>query len=228
MKKILIGSAVIATLALAGGAGANKGEKHKQTGATGSQVGGQQAQLDDNSKKFIREVAEDNMVELDLARLAVTKATDPQVKSFAQKMINDHQQVSSRLQSIAMSNDIMLPKTMPQKGADLRKEMQGLTGPDFDAKFVDVILEKHEGAIDKFVAFSEDVKNPELEVWVIDTLPKLMHHRMDAENLDQMLAGKTGMRDDMGKETGDDIEKSKDVGDEPVDPNVPMPRDDNY
>jgi putative membrane protein len=52
-------------------------------------AGGAGANLNSDGD-FVRDVATKNMAEVELSRMALDKATSPDIKSFAQRMIDDH------------------------------------------------------------------------------------------------------------------------------------------
>ncbi|MBV8145306.1 MAG: DUF4142 domain-containing protein, partial [Gammaproteobacteria bacterium] len=66
---------------------------------------------------FYRSIAEGGMSEVDMGKLAAQKSTDPKVKSFAQMMVKDHSAANHKLQSLASSKQIALPKSLSASDA---------------------------------------------------------------------------------------------------------------
>src|SRR5205085_10405979 len=52
-------------------------------------------QLAHADRKFIQDAAEGGMFEVQVAQLAASKATDPAVKDFANKLVQDHEQANN-------------------------------------------------------------------------------------------------------------------------------------
>src|SRR6185295_10843016 len=67
--------------------------------------------LSSDDRKFITEVAHGGMMEVQLSRTAVDKATNPDVKQFAQRMIDDHSKANAELSQLASQKGITLPAT---------------------------------------------------------------------------------------------------------------------
>jgi putative membrane protein len=67
------------------------------TGGVGT--GGAGANLNSDGD-FVHDVAIKNMAEIELSRMALEKATSPDIKSFAQTMINDHGAAGDKLKSV--------------------------------------------------------------------------------------------------------------------------------
>jgi putative membrane protein len=135
-------------------------------------------------RKFIEEAAEHGMAELQIAQLAASKATNPDVKALATTLVNDHTNANNELVQLANSKNVELPAAPPRGKRKEIESMAKLTGHDFDRRFVrEVGIKDHEKDIKKFEKASENVKDPELKVWIDKTLPKLREHLAQAQKL---------------------------------------------
>jgi putative membrane protein len=69
-------------------------------------------------KRFITKVAEGSAKEVAIAQLAVQKSSNPQVKSYAQQLVNDHRQLNSELLQLAQSKGVSveLPEWVRSSG----------------------------------------------------------------------------------------------------------------
>ena len=65
--------------------------------------------LDASDRKFVTEAAHGGMMEVNLGHTAVDKATNPDVKQFAQRMIDDHSKANSELMALASQKGVNLP-----------------------------------------------------------------------------------------------------------------------
>jgi putative membrane protein len=65
--------------------------------------------LSSDDRKFITEAAHGGMMEVHLGHMAVDKATNPDVKQFAQRMVDDHSRANSELMALASQKGITLP-----------------------------------------------------------------------------------------------------------------------
>ena len=76
----------------------------------------------DNSSdtSFYKHLAQGGMSEVDLGKLAGEKSTDPKVKSFADMMVKDHSSANQKLESLASSKHLALPKTLDASHAPPR------------------------------------------------------------------------------------------------------------
>jgi putative membrane protein len=81
-------------------------------GAVGTGGAGANVRSDDD---FVRDVALKNMAEIELSRLALDKATNLEIKSFAQKMVDDHSAAGNKLQSIVSGQPVEWPAQLDDK-----------------------------------------------------------------------------------------------------------------
>ena len=179
------------------------GVAQAQTAGTGSSMtGGQAAPMaqpgtgtrnlpkDDKvargDRKFIEAAAGSGMFEVQVAQLAASKATDPNVKSFAGMLVDHHTAANNELVKIANAKGVELPAA-PKRA--LRRDIEKLgmkKGEEFDRDFVrNVGIKAHEKDIKMFQDARKDVKDPELKAFVEKTLPVLQEHLAAAEKLPQ-------------------------------------------
>jgi putative membrane protein len=65
--------------------------------------------LNPDDSAFLKDAAHDGMMEVQLGHLALDKATDPEVKQFAQRLIDDHSQANQNLMALASRKGLTLP-----------------------------------------------------------------------------------------------------------------------
>lgn len=145
-------------------------------------------------RKFIEEAAGAGMFEVQVGQLAGTKAQDPNVKKFADMLVDQHQKANDELTKIANAKGVELPAAPPRA---LRKDIDQLgkkQGQEFDTDFVkNVGIKAHEKDIKLFEKAGKDLKDPDLKAFAAKTLPVLKEHLAEAKKLPQ--AGGKGADD---------------------------------
>ena len=128
--------------------------------------------------------AEDGMFEVEIAKVAATKATDPAVKSFAQRLVDDHTAANDKLRQIAASHNITLPASMPASKQKDIDRLNKLSGAQFDREFIQMVgIKDHKTDIDMFEKISKDAKASDLRDFAQSTLPTLREHLAQAQKL---------------------------------------------
>jgi putative membrane protein len=94
--------------------------------------------------EFVHDVAIMNMAEIELSRMALNKATSPDIKSFAQRLIDDHDAAGSKLKSVVSGHSIDWPAQLDEKHRELADELAKKQGADFDRDYTKAIIEGHQ------------------------------------------------------------------------------------
>jgi putative membrane protein len=128
-------------------------------GAVGSGGAGANVKSDDD---FVRDVAIKNMAAIELSRVALDKAADLHVKSFAQTMIDEHGATANELKSIVSGQPIEWPAQLDDRNRKAADELAQKQGADFDRAYMKTMLEGHQDLAAKLES-RLDVQS--LETW---------------------------------------------------------------
>jgi putative membrane protein len=145
-------------------------------------------------RSFINSAEEGNLAEIESAKIAEQKATDPAVKDFARRMVTDHTQASQELKALAKSTGVTLPAEPTAAEANQKDEWQKLSGAKLDDAYLHDQLEDHKQAISVFENEIEHGQNEAVKDYAEKTLPTLQDHIRIAEDI----AGKMGMSGKVG------------------------------
>jgi putative membrane protein len=157
--------------------------------------------LSRGDRKFIEEAAGGGMFEVQVSQLAASKATNPDVKSFASKLVDDHQKANDELVQLANAKKVELPAAPPRAKRHEIEKFGKLSGDKFDKQYMEHVgVKDHEKDIRKFEKASKDVKDPDLKAWVDKTLPTLKEHLAMAQKIEG--GGSTASMGHTGTKTG--------------------------
>lgn len=150
-------------------------------GAIGSPATGPLAQAD---QQFLTKAAEGGQFEVEVAKLAAEKATDPAVKTFAQMLVDDHSAANDKLRQIASSHNLALPAAMPDEKKRELDRLAKLSGAEFDRQFVKMAgIKDHHHDIQEFEKVSQNAQSEDVKNFAQSTLPTLKKHLEAAEKL---------------------------------------------
>lgn len=94
------------------------------------------SQMSALDRQFIIDAAQGGMAEVRLGQLALQRSTNPEVKQFAQQMIQQHTQANQQLMQLAQRKGVTLPTSPgPKYEAGMRQLMQ-LSGESFDQAYM--------------------------------------------------------------------------------------------
>lgn len=162
-----------------GGTGQGTGQGAGQ-GSTQRQGSGQ---LTSQDQKFVMEAAHGSLMEVELGRLATQKASNADVKAFAQRMVTDHGTATTRLQQAVSQRGVTLPTTLPR---NMRNEMGRLnraSGAEFDRQYMSEMVKHHRKDVAEFEKQAERGSDPAVRAFAQQTLPTLREHLRLAQEL---------------------------------------------
>jgi putative membrane protein len=169
------------TAPTAPGGGARTSPSGTTTPAPGSSTATQQS-LGEPEVTFMKKAATSDMTEIETSKVALTKATRPDIKQFAQHMVDDHTKLSAQMKQIADAKGVQLPSRDPSVDAMVSK-LNGLSGAKFDQEYVKGQVAGHRDASKLFHAEATAVKDPSLKQAVAQATPIIDQHLQEAEQL---------------------------------------------
>jgi len=149
----------------------------------GLTVGSGSAAVSSADRTFAEKAASGGLAEIQAAQLAQQRASSPQVKQFASRMITDHTKANDELQQIAEEEDITLPAQPDQQGMAAQRKLQALNGTAFDQSYAQQQLGDHQQAIALFRKEATSGQDPALKSYAQKTLPILQQHLQLAQSL---------------------------------------------
>ena len=152
---------------------------------------------------FAREAAVGGMAEVELGRLAADKATNPRVKEFGQRMVNDHSKANDELKQAASQQGIDLPAEVDVKNRATREKLSKLSGAAFDRAYMDDMVQDH---VKDVAAFETEARRPgadsAVKAFAVKTLPTLREHLQMARDIQREVAsGKSASAETPGTTT---------------------------
>jgi putative membrane protein len=139
--------------------------------------------LSRSDRRFVTKATELNHEEVRLSELAAQQATSPEVRNFAQQLVNEHTQAGTELSAIASRKGVMAdPSDYDQRAAT---KLSKKTGPDFDKAYMDKMADAHEDAVDLFEKAAKNAKDPEVQAFAAKQLPTLKEHQQHAKTLEK-------------------------------------------
>lgn len=166
------GARRIAALCLAGGLGF--------FGALGVAT----AAADKADTTYVTKAAAAGLLEVQASQVAITRASNPDVRAFAQRMVKDHTTVGDELKTLAGKKGITVPATLPSDERAKLDKLNTLEGAKFDRTYADEVgVKAHKEAVSLFDHASKSAKDPDIKAFFTQNLPTLREHLQMAEQL---------------------------------------------
>lgn len=114
-----------------------------------------------SDKEFLEKSSQGNVAEVELAKLALEKSQNPDVRSFAKRMIHDHEMLAREMKPFVTGAGIQPSTSLNTEHQHLYNELKGLSGAEFDKQYVEAMDKDHHNDLKDFqdeVGSTQDAK----------------------------------------------------------------------
>jgi putative membrane protein len=116
------------------------------------------------------------------------KASNADVKQFAQHMVDDHSKANESLIALAQRKNIKLSSEMGEEHQKTYKRLEKLSGAKFDKAYMKDMVQDHEKDVKEFEEASNDKsKADDIRAWAREQLPVLRNHLQMAKDIEKRL-----------------------------------------
>lgn len=166
-----------------GSAGASASPDSSQTRSAG---GSGTVQLNEQDRELIQDIAHANLAEIETGKMALEKSEDPQIKKFAQMMIDDHTKAMKELQNLAQKKGITLPNETDIQHKTIALALQALNGETFNEQYISRVgVGSHERTLGLLQKTQKEAKDQDLKAYATKTIKPVSRHLDQARKLDK-------------------------------------------
>lgn len=137
--------------------------------------------LSERDKAFLMTAAQSQMLQLEVSRVAIHRAKNPQTRRFAEDTVKFVVMAKDHLDAIANEFGMSLPKTLPDQVQNAHQALDKAADPD--REYVLGIISDLSNVSTLYRDESRNGKNPVLARYAQEALPRLRQHYRSAENL---------------------------------------------
>ena len=146
--------------------------------------------------QIVQQVTLSNSAEIASSQLAADKATNADVKQFAQRMVDEHQAAQGQVDSLAVRLGIAAQDQAPDSAAQAleqrRAALQGMSGADFDREYMAMQVEMHQATLDLLNRSVAATQNADLKSTLQTMIPAVQSHLDQARQIQGQLGQATG------------------------------------
>jgi putative membrane protein len=136
-------------------------------------------------RRFVNRAADASQSELQLAQLAAERASNPEVRNYAERLVQDHSEVKSELMSLASQKGVNIDEE-EVRDRNYRR-LSNRTGMDFDREFLEHMIDEHEKDVRMYEKAANDARDPEVRNFAAKHLDHLREHLQMAQNLQRSI-----------------------------------------
>lgn len=134
-----------------------------------------------------------NQVDIDAGKLAAKRASDEEVKAFAERMITDHTGVNQQATALVTKLNVTpeendLSKSLKADGAKTLDKLRELPAEEFDRAYIDNEVKYHQAVLDVIdKTLLPNAQNAELKELITKVRPAIQAHLEHAQQLQASL-----------------------------------------
>lgn len=111
-----------------------------------------QASTAHQDTEFLKQANQGSVDEIDLAQIALKKSDDPDVKNFAQTMIDGHTKLINDMKPFDMEAGLTVPEHDDLSTDAEKAKLEVLTGKTFDKAYIKEMVEGHHKVLEAFLS----------------------------------------------------------------------------
>jgi putative membrane protein len=132
---------------------------------------------------FAVKAAQSGLSEVDLGQLAATRASNPDVRAFGQRMVNDHAIANDGLVRIASRKAMILPDSPGERQQATYNRLSKLSGAAFDRAYMAAMVQSHRAEVAEFQSEAQHGRDPDFRAFAAKMLPVWRTHLTLAEKV---------------------------------------------
>ena len=141
------------------------------------------AGISDADGGAMKKLAWANLHEVAAGKLAASKAQNPEVKRFGQKMADDHGQMLQELQKLAAQKGVKLPDSLGMKEQAMMVKLKALDGERFDKSYMSDMVKDHEKDLRETQEIADKAQDADLKAAVQKANAKIKEHLQEAQRV---------------------------------------------
>src|SRR5436853_222659 len=131
-----------------------------------------QAVLGPADKVFMNQAGIGGTEELQLSALVDQRSSNPEVRRFAARMLDDHSQAAAELKSLLSHRNVTAPDdVMDPIHTDVKFRLMQLGNDDFDRLYISTMVTDHENAVRAFQTETSQGSDPTIKAFAEHKLP---------------------------------------------------------
>jgi len=135
---------------------------------------------------FVTNAAIGNMYEIESSRMALDKARSPELKQYAQRMIDDHTKTMAEMKELVGSlPDVTVPTAMDERRQGMIDNLRQAPAENFDQVYIGQQTAAHTESVELHETYADSGDNEPLKAMATKHLPTLRAHLEMARGMGQ-------------------------------------------
>lgn len=188
MRKLLLALSLLLAFPVATTVTAQDTKKKSEASAKGG--------LNKKDASYLRRMGEADLAEVEAGKLASSKASSPEVKKFAEHMVEEHGKGMEEGKQLASSKGQQPPSEPAKKHRSAMKKLEGQSGEAFDRAYMNQMVKDHQETLKLLQEAAKNAQDPEIKAAAQKKVPTVQEHlKMARQQTASLGQGKGGKGD---------------------------------
>ncbi len=143
----------------------------------------------DQDKQFLMTASQSDYTEMTFSKLALQKSNNPQVKQYAQKMIDDHTKLEAEMKPFADKMSVTPVTTLDADHQQKYDQLSSMSGTDFDKGYMSAMDTDHHKSLDSFKSELSSTQDPQFKRVVAKGEKVVAQHTVMADKMSTKMGG---------------------------------------
>ncbi|SUC48645.1 DUF4142 domain-containing protein [Pantoea agglomerans] len=140
--------------------------------------------LSPGDEKALKDMAQANINEIAAAKIAQNKTQSAEVKTFAQKMVEDHGSALTKVQAVAKQKEVTLPTAPDAKHKAMADKLEKQSGGAFDKMYMENAgIMDHKMVLSTLKSDATKIKDPDVKALADAHTPVVEQHLKSAQHM---------------------------------------------
>lgn len=146
--------------------------------------------LSSGDQDFVNNAAIGGLFEVEAGKIAEKKASNPQVRKFAARMVRDHSEAGNKLKRLVSADGGTAPNELDQQHQQELEQMTSQQGPEFGRDYMQMMVKDHDTDVQDFGKAEQTLQDPHLKQFAAQTLKVIQQHDKLAHQITDKMASK--------------------------------------
>jgi putative membrane protein len=137
-----------------------------------------------SDRRFVKQMAEEGLAQVELGKLAQERGSSAAVKEFGKHMVDDHGKSIEEMKLAAAKANIDCPTEVSRKSKKAQEKLAKLSGAEFDRAYAKMTVADHKNDVKEFDRESRKGNAPEVKEFAAKSLATHQEHLKLAQQLE--------------------------------------------
>ena len=127
-------------------------------------------------KEFLKNAAELGVTEVELGKLAVARATSPELKALGARLVADHTASNDELVALAVKKGVEMKLEPTSLQKKMLADFKAKVGAEFDKELMEHVRKDHEKGLRTFADAAADSKDADIKAFAMKNVAVMKEH----------------------------------------------------